>query len=301
MKLKLGKREVAAMVSILVCSLMVTGCRTKSKRYNLRGQVLEKNVSANEITVKHDDIPDFMSAMTMPYKVKDAGKVQELEPGDIIAAQVVTSKDGNDYWLEDVRITDRSGRKAARAVVPSHRLQAGEHVPNLPLVNQDGATFHLDDFKGKSVLVTFVYTRCPMPTFCPRLSSQFAAIHDNLVKTPDDCRRTHLLTISFDPKYDTPPVLRRYGLAYLNNDPSGFSHWDFASTTPGDLRKLADAFGLEYFEEDNQIAHTMNIALIAPDGTVARYWANEWTAAELEAALRQEAAKVGTAGRKDVR
>lgn len=289
------------MVPVLVCSWMATGCGKKSKRYNLQGQVLEKNVAASEITVKHEDIPDFMPAMTMPYIVKDARDVQALEPGDMITAVVVAENNGNKYWLEDIRITDQSGRKTAKAALVRQRLQVGEPVPSFPLVNQDGATIHLNDFKGKAVLVTFIYTRCPMPTFCPRLSSQFAIIHDNLVKTPDDYRRTHLLSVSFDPKYDTAPVLRKYGLAYLNNDPSGFAHWDFASTTPGDLRKLADAFGLEYFEEGNQISHTMNIALLAPDGTVAKYWANEWTAAELEAALRQQAAKPGTAAGKGAR
>ena len=128
--------------------------------------------------------------------------------------------------------------------------------------------------------------RCPMPNFCPRLSSQFAKIHQDLAKTPGAYQKTHLLTISFDPKYDTPPVLRKYGLAYLSNDSSGFSHWDFASTKPADLRKLAEAFGLEYFEEDNQITHTMDIGLINPDGAVSKYWAYQWTADDLENALR---------------
>jgi len=137
--------------------------------------------------------------------------------------------------------------------------------------------------------VTFIYTRCPLPNFCPRLSSQFAKIHDDLAKTPDDYRKTHLLTITFDPKYDTAPVLRKYGLAYLDEDPSGFGYWDFAFTTPVELRKLADAFGLVYIEQDNQISHTMNIVLIAPDGTVAKYWSQDWTTAELEDALRRQA------------
>jgi protein SCO1/2 len=214
-----------------------------------------------------------------------------LEPGDLIAAEVVTANDGNDFWLEDVRITDKSGRKTAQAPAAPQRLQPGERVPDLPLVNQDGKTIRLDDFKGKAVLLTFVYTRCPLPAFCPRLSSQFAKIHEDLAKTPDIYGKTHLLTISFDPKYDTAPVLRRYGLAYLDNDPTGFSHWEFASASPGDLRKLADAFGLVYFEADNQISHTMDIVLITPQGTIAKYWSNNWATAELESALRKQAAQ----------
>lgn len=278
----------AFFVIIVVVGLMIAGRESKTKRYVLHGQVLSTNAADNEITVKHDDIPGFMPAMTMPYKVKGPGVLQGLEPGDRIAADLITANKGNDYWLEDIRITDESQRKDAPVAAQPHFLSPGERVPSLPLINQDGKTFHLNDFRGKAVLVTFIYTRCPMPTFCPRLSSQFAKIHDDLVKTPADYDKTHLLTISFDPKYDTAPVLRKYGLAYLD-DPSGFSHWDFASTTPGDLRKLAQAFGLQYFEEDNQITHTMNIVLIKPDGTVAKYWSTEWTASELEDALRQAA------------
>ena len=297
-------KVVLAIVIVLVSGLAVTGCKNenkpsnaqrkaieklKNKRYNLRGQVVAKNVAANEITVQHDEIPGFMAAMTMPYKVKDPATVQEVEPGDKIAAEVVVVNDGSDYWLENVRIVESSGRKSKSAAPSVHRLNVGEHVPDLPLVNQDGRTIHLDGFKGKALLVTFVYTRCPLPNFCPRLSSQFAKIHDDLAKTPDDYRKTHLLTITFDPKYDTAPVLRKYGLAYLDDDPSGFGYWDFAFTTPADLRKLADAFGLMYIEQDNQIAHSMNIVLIAPDGTVAKYWSQEWTTAELEDALRRQA------------
>jgi protein SCO1/2 len=293
-KLKL----TSAIVLFVVSFVLVSASQTKSERYNLRGEVLGKDPAKNEITVKHSDIPGFMPAMTMPFNVKSPSVFQELQPGDKIAAEVVVAADGGDYWLENVRITDRSGRKAAKAPAPPHPIAVGESVPNLPLTNQDGKAFRLSDFKGKAVLLTFIYTRCPMPNFCPRLSSQFARIHNDLKKTPDDYRKTHLLSISFDPKYDTAPVLRKYGLAYLDNDPSGFAHWDFASTTPGDLRRLANAFGLEYIEEDKQISHTMNIVLIAPDGTVARYWSTAWTAAELEKALREQAAKVGTGSAK---
>jgi len=273
----------------LGCALFIAACRHGGMTYQLRGQVLDKNLTTNEITVNHEDIPGFMPTMTMPYKVKDPAVVEELEPGDKIAAEVVVARNGNDYWLEDVRITDASGRRTTKAPAPPQRLSAGERVPNLSLINQDGKTIRLDDFKGKSVLMTFIYTRCPMPNFCPRLSSQFAKIHEDLAKTPDVYAKTHLLTVSFDSKYDTAPVLRRYGLAYLDNDASGFAQWDFASAAAPDLRKLADAFGLIYFEQGNQIAHSMDIVLISPQGRIVKYWATEWTTAELEDALSTEA------------
>jgi len=229
----MGLRRLFGVMILGFCFTM--SCQHGLKRYQLRGQVMDKNVATNQITVDHEDIPGFMSAMTMPYKVEDPAVVEEVEPGDKIAAEVVVAKNGNDYWLEDVRITDKGGRKTAKAPAPAQRLAAGEHVPNLPLINQDGKTIHLGDFKGKAVLLTFIYTRCPMPNFCPRLSSQFAKIHDDLEKTPEAYTKTHLLTVSFDPKYDTAPVLRRYGLAYLDNDASGFAQWDFDSAAASDF------------------------------------------------------------------
>ena len=176
-------------------------------------------------------------------------------------------------------------------------LVPGERAPEFTLVNQDGRKIHLSDFAGKALLVTFIYTRCPMPNFCPRLSSQFARIHNELKKNPGDYGKTQLLTISFDPKYDTPAVLRKYGLAYLDGDESGFSHWDFASTNPADLRRLAQAFGLEYEGEDNQISHNMIIVLIGPDGKVAKFWSTDWTWTELMENLQLAAQATGQRGK----
>jgi len=271
------------------------GCN-RTKKYPLQGEVVAKNAATNEITVNHGDIPGFMPAMAMPYRVKDPAVVQELQPGDQIAAEVMFGKNPSDYWLEDVRITRQSPRPSTPAVVPKMVLP-GERVPDAALINQDGREIHFSDFAGRALLVTFIYTRCPMPDFCPRLSSQFAQIHNELKKNPEDYAKTHLLTISFDPKYDTPLVLRKYGLAYLDGDASGFSHWDFATTNPKDLRRLAEAFGLRYEGENDQISHAMDIVLIAPNGTVAQYWSTNWTWTELMASM-QNAAHVTAAARK---
>lgn len=249
--------------SLLALLTIVAGCHSHTKHYSLQGKVLEKDETAAMFTIKHGDIPGFMPAMTMPYKVKDRAALWDVQRGDMIAADLVATNDGNDYWLESVRITDQSGRKTAQPSV-KHALKIGVPVPDIPLTNQDGKQIHFSDFRGKSVLITFIYTRCPVPAFCPRLSSQFAKIHDDLAKT-GDYNKTQLLTISFDSRYDRPAVLRRYGLAYLDNNAEGFSQWDFAVADPAGMRRIADAFGLEYFEEDNQISHSMDIVLLTPD------------------------------------
>ena len=276
-------------VALIVFAVAIGACKGKAARYELTGEVVQRNPATSEITVKHEDIPGFMPAMTMPYKVSSPLAAAIVEPGDKIAADVITDN-GKDYRIDNIRITDTSGRKTPKAAAAVHALPPGSRAPDLELVNQDGKPIRLADFKGKALLVTFIYTRCPLPNFCPRLSSEFARIHDDLAKTPD-YSRTHLLAITLDPKYDTPDVLRKYGLAYLHGDASGFSHWDFAATSPDTLEQLAGAFGLSYQEADNQISHTMNIVLIAPDGTISKYWTTDWTMSELEDALRQAARK----------
>ena len=283
------------LLALLLAAVLV-GCN-RTKRYAMQGDVVAKDSTANEITVSTGNIPGFMEAMTMSYRVNDPVIVREVEPGDKISAEVVVGSDRSDYWLENVRITDKAGRGKIKLPVGSKMLPPGTLAPKVTLVNQDGRKIHFDDFKGKAVLVTFIYTRCPMPEFCPRLSSEFARIQNELKKTPDDYSKTHLLTISFDPKYDTPAVLRKYGLNYLDGDKNGFSHWDFASTNPDDMHRLAESFGLEYGGDENQITHSMVIVLIAPNGRVSNYWSTDWTWTELIASLQHTARDPSQAGR----
>jgi protein SCO1/2 len=275
-------------VLLLLFAIAIISACAHAKKFSMRGKVVGKSAATSEITVDHGDIPGFMSAMTMPYVVKDAAVFREVQPGDQISAAVVVPGDGGNYWLDDVRITDKSGRTQTALPAP-HPLMPGEHVPDVPLINQDGHTIHLADFAGKALLVTFIYTRCPMPNFCPRLSADFAKLEAELKKNSADYGNTHLLTISFDPKYDNATVLHTYGLNYLNGDVHGFMHWDFASTNSKDMRSLARAFGLQYVPQADYISHTMNIVLIAPDGTVAKLWTDDWTDAELLASLKQAA------------
>ena len=287
-----GRRSVrSGDVRILLLTLFAAfaacaGCQVSPKRYSLQGQVLTKDLDTKQLTVNHDAIPGFMPAMAMPYPVKDLQGLTNAEPGDKVSADVVVeSKDK--YWLEHVIITDKSGRGSVTATAP-HELLPGQAVPDVPLINQDGKTIHLTQFKGQAVLLTFIYTRCPLPTFCPLISSEFASIHKEMAKSSADLRKTHLLSISLDPTYDTAPVLRKYGLAYLQDDAAGFRDWDFVSTTPADLQTLAAAFGLEYFEQNNQISHSMSTVLIGADGTVAKSWpGNEWKTSDVIAAIRQ--------------
>lgn len=280
------KGNLAVFALLIVGLAILGGCRTTEKRYTLHGRVVGKSVATGQISVNHEDIPGFMPAMSMSYSVKDLQGLNQVQPGDVVTADVVVANKDT-YWLEHLAVTDKSGRGAVSEIAP-HQLLPGESVPDVPLTNQDNKTLHLDQFKGKAVLVTFIYTRCPLPTFCPLISTEFAQIHRELAKTPSDYDKSHLVSVSLDPAYDTPPVLRKYGLAYLQDDASGFQHWDFAATSSANLKTLATAFGLEYFQQDNQIAHSMSTVLLAPDGTVAMSWpGNEWKTGDVLATMHR--------------
>jgi protein SCO1 len=276
-------------VSILASSLLIcgflAGCGSSVKHYMLAGRVISKVPETHTLVVDHQEVPGFMPAMTMPYSVAAEEDISKIEPGDYIRARIVVKPDQS-YSLDKILVTDSSHR--GPVVQPAKSLFPGEQIPDVALLNQDGKTVRLSDFRGKTLLLTFIYTRCPLPNFCPRISSQFAAVNRELAKDPQVNAKTDLLSISIDPKYDTPSVLHKYGLAYLNEDPKGFEHWQFAVPSPENLRKLADAFGLLYEEEDNQITHSMSTVLVDSDGRLVQEWTtNEWTKDEILAAIRR--------------
>jgi protein SCO1/2 len=284
---KLSKPNLIRVGLLVSAFLLLVSCGNSRKTYVLTGRIISKLTSKQLLIINNDDIPGFMPAMTMPYEVKDPDGFAQVQPEDVIRAEVVVVEKPNQFYLEHLMVTGRSGAGSSPAGAARHVLMIGEKAPDVPRVNQDGKTVRFSQRKGMAVLLTFIYTRCPFPDYCPLLSRQFAAIQNDLAKNPEDYKKTHLISISLDPNYDKPPILREYGLPYVENDPKGFQHWDFVSTTPDDLQKLVGSFGLEYSEENSQISHSMNTILLAPDGTIANMWpGNEWKPDEVADAMR---------------
>jgi protein SCO1/2 len=283
---KIAKSSLVRFGLTACAFLLLVSCRNSRKTYVLTGRVISKQPATQQLIIDNDDIPGFMAAMTMPYVVKDPDGFDRVQPSDLIRAEVVVEQP-NQFHLEHLAVIGKSAARSSPEGPARHVLMIGDKVPDVPLVNQDGKTLAFSQLKGKAVLLTFIYTRCPFPDYCPLLSRQFAAIQKELAKNPEDYKRTHLISVSLDPNFDTPPILREYGLSYLEHDPKGFQHWDFVSTTPEDLQKLVGSFGLEYYEEDSQISHSMNTILLAPDGTVANMWpGNGWKANEIAEVIR---------------
>jgi protein SCO1/2 len=293
MRTSIGKPKPAG---IFLASLFLlaglSGCQSSPTTYTLTGQVISKRPDTQQLIINNDNIPGFMSAMTMPYDVKDPAGFQKVQLADVIRAVVVVGPN-NQFWLEHLEVTGKAAARPASDVSLRRVLMVGDKVPDVPMVNQDGKTIFFSQFKGKAVLLTFIYTRCPFPDYCPLISRQFSAIQKELGDNPVEFENTHLISVSLDPDFDKPSVFREYGLKYMDHNPAGFKHWDFVSTTPADLLKLTGSFGLSYAEENSQISHSLNTILLAADGTVADMWpGNEWQTSEVLDVMRHASSSV---------
>ena len=280
---------------IFLFSLAVLGfssCQPKQrvrspteKHYDLKGKVVTVDKEKRELTIAHEDIKDFMPGMVMPFSVREDWVYEIAAPGNQITATLVV--DGTQSWLEDVVLTEDSTPVAGASPIEGADPNVGDAVPDYALLNQDGKTIRVHDYKGKTLLLTFIYTRCQDPNQCTLMSSNFAAIDQELRKQPDLYAKTHLLSISFDPAYDTPKVLRSYGAAHTGKySDETFAHWEFATGSPDEVKGIARFFGLRYFIDTpsgtEQVIHSLRTAIIGPDGKIAKvYRGNEWKPEEL--------------------
>ena len=249
---------------------------TAEKRYHLAGTVVAIDKDQNHLIVNHGDIPGFMSAMTMPYPVADPETLNRVAVGDQITADVVVAN--GEAKLENVVVVKKGNGKPATPTGASLQTSPDDVVPNFVLLNQSGKSVHLDQYRGKAVLLTFIYTRCPLPDYCPLMSHNFAEIEKDLTKTPAAYAKTHLLSISFDSKYDTPAVLRNYATAFVA-DPKKppFGHWEFTSIPDSETADVSKFFNLFVSQEGGQITHSMSTAIISPDGHLYKmYPDNTW-------------------------
>ncbi len=262
------------------------------KTYKVRGQVVSTSSTTGEVTLNHDAIPGFMDAMTMPYKLKDANILSELHPGDIITADLLVSQNADADILLDHIVVVGQAKPDYKPKVSYHVPAPGDAVPDFKLRNQDGRIIHLQQFKGRELLVTFIYTRCPLPNFCPRVTHYFADINRQLASNRALYDKTHLLCVSFDPDHDTPERLRAYGASYIGSDAErAFSHWDFAVPDKAALAKMAQYFDVGITQAaDNSITHTLSTTLIGADGKVVRFYpGNDWTPDQVLADIRHTA------------
>jgi protein SCO1/2 len=277
--------------SLLIFGLIVSACRSTStststskspeaskeaKKFEVKGKVVSANQEKHEVTIAHEDIKGFMEAMTMPFTLLDDWVYPELKPGAQIQATLVV--DQGRTWLENPVVSNvvdpnLVSRSEESGVEPA----AGTETPNFALVNQDGRKISFKQYRGKALIMTFIYTRCPLPDYCPLMTKNFETINRELQNKPALRDKTRLLSVTLDPGYDKPKVLREYGARSIGSDKDGFKRWAFATGSPEQIKSVAQFFGLNYWQENNQIIHGLRTAIITPDGKVAKvYPRNDW-------------------------
>jgi protein SCO1/2 len=280
-------------VLLLYSAFVATSChRSKpqaAKRYPFTGKVISIDTQAQSANIDGDLIQGFMEPMAMAYKIKPPAMLRQLSQGDSISAEVVVvdhdPRDENadsDYWLENVKITGHAAQPPVAGPKAFHMPSPGEEVPEFTFTDQDSKRISIHQFRGKMVVVTFIYTRCPFPDFCPRMSSNFAEIYKQLGSNPS-LANTQLLSISFDPEHDTPKVLRDYGFSVAHtHDAALFRRWEFAAPKAADLPKIADFFALTVKPEGGLITHNLSTAVIGPDGKLVKwYHGGDWQVSDL--------------------
>lgn len=276
-------------IPLLILTVLFVACKSAPKpeprHYDLEGRIVAVNAGAKTLTIAHKAIPGFMEAMTMDYKVKNANVFGYAKAGDNIQAQLVMDPDGE--YLDNVVIA-RLSAGSESSTSPAHLPLVGEQVPDFAFTNQSGKKEKLSALRGRPVLLTFIYTRCPLPDYCIRMSSNFADIAKQLKQNdPKLYDKLRVVSISIDPEFDTPKVLRDYGKNYAAQVDPNFTHWWFVSSSPEETRKFADFFGLSYVKEQNQIVHSLRTALIGPDGKIAAiYNGNDWKSGDVINDLR---------------
>jgi protein SCO1/2 len=263
--------------------LLISGCGGKEERketdrvtFPLKGEVVGIEMEKKRLMVAHEEIPNYMMAMTMPFKVKDTTLLMGLEIGDSIHATLVVSR--AESWLENIAVIGKDDRRSTLVVgdMPFKKLfKEGEPFPNFTFTNKDGKQIQLSDYRGKVVAFTLIYTRCPLPDFCILMSDNFAKIQRTLAKDRSIKDRWQLLTISFDPTFDRPEVLMRYGKNYG----ADFSTWEFAVGSESTIRALADGLDLTLADDEGGlIAHNLRTVLMDAQGRLHKIIkGNDWT------------------------
>jgi len=230
----------------------------------------------------------------MPYKLADPSILSELHPGDRITADLLAdprSADPADGYtnarLTHIVITAQA-KPDTKPTVQYHVPTPGDQVPNFALLNQSNHLIHLDDFHGKVVLLTFIYTRCALADFCPRMSRNFAQLDRALAASPTLYAATHLVSVSFDPTYDTPAVLRSYGGAYTGQyTHERFLHWDFAAPPLKELPQITQFFDVGVTPDKSTLTHSMSTVVIGKDGRILTWYpTNDWSPTELLATVK---------------
>ena len=282
-----------ARIVLILCVVFAASACTKSNQrtFTLQGQVLAVEPTRKQLIIKHEDIKDFMPAMTMPYEVRDEKLLNGIAAGDLINATLVVVSNG--AYLSAIKKVGEAPLEKPPAEAPNppassgfELLKPGEAVPDAAFVDQNDKKRRFSDFNGAPIVMTFIYTKCPLPTFCPLMDRHFATLQTSLKSDPA-LNAVRLVTVSFDPITDTPAVLK----AHARKLDADLSRWTFLTGDRDEIDRFAARFGVSISRAMNDardITHNLRTAIIGADGKVIKvYTGNDWSPAQILADLKR--------------
>lgn len=276
--------------------LLVTGCKRESsappvpaatnQTYNVRGVVLEIPPDHRHATIKHEAIPGYMAAMTMDFSVRDTNALARLAPSDEITFTLVVTAD--DDWIENIQRIGKSGVTGPPGWhVVEPELAVGDPLPDAKFTSETGRQIQFADFHGSAVAFTFFFTSCPLPEYCPRMNKNFSEARKILLADDHGLANWQLLSISFDPGFDTPQMLASYADFYRGADTN---RWLFAVASTNTLAELAPQVDLHFWRENGSISHNLRTVVLDTTGKIFKQFdGNDWTPQQLAAAIRDAA------------
>jgi protein SCO1/2 len=268
-----------------ILSLVAQLCIAAPRRYPATGLVLAIDRPHLTVTISHESIPGFMDAMAMPFHVRTQKILEGLHAGDSVAFTLAV--DRNASWVDGIRVVrfdsaERDPVQASRLKVldmvtgksQTQPLAIGEKAPDFSLIDQAGRPVALSAFAGKVVAIDFIYTRCPLPDYCFRLSNNFGRLQKRFAGTTG----LVLLSVTFDPVHDGPEELTRYARIWKAEPQT----WYFLTGPPADIQRVCALFGVGYWPDDGVFTHSLHTAILDREGKlVANLEGNKFTAAQL--------------------
>jgi protein SCO1/2 len=261
------------------------------RTYPVRGTVQKVESGEKILVVSHQAIPSYMDAMTMPFKVRRSEELKGLEAGDQISFRLSVTE--TESWIDNIVKFATGG--VVEPVTPSHPSTAAAsaaHHPLLdyPFTNELGQAVCLHSFAGQALAITFFFTRCPLPEFCPRLSKNFAEATRRLNSMTDAPTNWHFLSVTFDPAFDTPPVLRSYAEKYEYDS----NHWSFITGPKDKIGELARLSNVQFEPDNGLFNHNFRTMIIDASGHLQMVFP---TGGDLSEAIVSEVRKAAQAGK----
>ncbi len=268
---------------------MAAGCSPSepaARSYTLTGQILAVHPDRQSLTIKHQDIPGYMPGMTMTFAAREASMIAGREPGEMVKATLEVGDTSSRLTAIEVTGKEPMTAMPAELALAQGLLQPTDPLPDAAFVDQNGRTRALSEWRGAALAITFTYTRCPIPDFCPRIDRQFAQVAD-VIERDDTLRgRAKLLTVSFDPGYDTADVMKAHARK-LNADERV---WTFATGPREEVELFAARFGVAVTRSGHtaaDIMHNLRTIVVGADGKIrTMHSGSDWEVARLVSDLR---------------